>query len=103
MKAIPVQQMFVQMYNYKQSWIDLPTPQRQAFVGTVVGALGALQAQGVDVLAYAINDPETDHRAPYDFFCVYRVPHVELQRSRPASPPRAGTTTSSKSTSAAQH
>lgn len=31
--------------------------------------------------AYAVTDPETHHRAPYDFFCVYRVPHVELQRA----------------------
>ena len=81
MKDIPVQQMFVEMYNYKQSWIDLPSPQRKAFVGTLASALGALQTQGVEVLAYAINDPETDQRAPYDFFCVYRVPHVELQRA----------------------
>src|ERR1700752_3534471 len=27
-----------------------------------------------------MNSPQTDHRAPYDFFCVYRVPNVEVQR-----------------------
>src|SRR5260370_15178620 len=27
-----------------------------------------------------MNSPDTDRRAPYDFFCVYRVPNVEFQR-----------------------
>ncbi|BBY25115.1 haloalkane dehalogenase [Mycobacterium stomatepiae] len=76
-----MQQIFVEMYNYKQSWIDLPPAQREAFAGTLAGALGALQAQGVEIVAYAVNDPATDHRAPYDFFCVYRVPEVGLQRN----------------------
>lgn len=31
-------------------------------------------------MAYAINDPATDQRAPYDFFCVYQVPSAGLQR-----------------------
>lgn len=69
------------MYNYKQSWIDLAVPERMAFVGALAGARAALQTQGVEILAYAVNDPDTDHRAPYDFFCVYRVPEVGLQRA----------------------
>jgi len=39
-----------------------------------------LKSAGVDILAYGLNSPETDRRAPYDFFCVYRVPNVEFQR-----------------------
>jgi hypothetical protein len=27
-----------------------------------------------------MNSPDTDRRAPHDFFCVYRVPNVEFQR-----------------------
>jgi haloalkane dehalogenase len=76
-----MQQIFVEMYNYKQDWIDLGVPERRTFVATLTSALGELQAAGVEVLGYAVNDPATDHRAPYDFFCVYRVPEVGLQRS----------------------
>ena len=75
-----MQQIFVEMYNYKQKWIKLSTPERRTFVETLGRALAELEAQGVEVLTYAVNDPDTDHRAPYDFFCVYRVPEVGLQR-----------------------
>ena len=76
-----MQQMFVEMYNYKQKWIELSVPEREAFMRTLASALGELQAAGVEVLAYAVNDPATDHRAPYDFFCVYGVPEIGLQRT----------------------
>lgn len=75
-----MQQIFVELYNYRQPWVVLSIPERESFVGTLAGALAALQAQGVEVLAYGVNDPDTDHRAPYDFFCVYQVPDAGLQR-----------------------
>ncbi len=75
-----MQQIFIELYNYRQEWSDLSIPDREAFVGTLSGALAGLQAQGVEVLAYGVNEPDTAHRAPYDFFCVYRVPDIRLQR-----------------------
>ena len=71
-ERLDMQQIFVEMYNYKQAWIDLNAPERTQFVASVVNTLGELQEQGVEVLAYAVNDPATDQRAPYDFFCVDR-------------------------------
>jgi hypothetical protein len=32
------------------------------------------------LIAYGKNSRETDRRAPYDFFCVYRVPSAEFER-----------------------
>ncbi|MDV3128360.1 hypothetical protein M1247_25840 [Mycobacterium sp. 21AC1] len=75
-----MQQLFVEMYSYKQKWIELSVPEREAFVGTVLDVLAGLQTEGVEILGYAVNDPVTDRRAPYDFFCVYRVPDADLQR-----------------------
>jgi haloalkane dehalogenase len=39
----------------------------------------------VEVIGYGANDPDTDHRAPYDFFSVYRVPDTVTQREFEAS------------------
>jgi haloalkane dehalogenase len=75
-----VQQIFVELYKYRQEWIDLGVAERRSFVGQLAGALVGLQAQGVEVLGYGVNDPDTDHRAPYDFFSVYRVPDAQIQR-----------------------
>lgn len=85
-----MQQLFVEMYNYKQSWIELAPGARQGFVATLADALVALKDQGVEILGYAVNDRDTDHRAPYDFFCVYRVPDVTVQRAFEASVAASG-------------
>lgn len=75
-----MQQIFVELYNYRPEWSGLSIAEREAFVGSLAGALGRFRDQGVEVVAYGVNDLDTDRRAPYDFFCVYRVPDVRLQR-----------------------
>ena len=75
-----MQQVFIELYNYKASWRALPEHERAEFVGKVVEAVGGLRSAGVDVVGYGINARATDRRAPYDFFCVYRVPSAEFQR-----------------------
>lgn len=75
-----MQQIFVELYNYTHAWRQETRDAREAFVAQIFGALEQLAGHGVEVLAYAVNDPATDRRAPYDFFCVYRVPDAAFQR-----------------------
>src|SRR6266516_2320335 len=75
-----MQQVFIELYNYRPAWAKCPESERTDFAKKVVEAVKGLKSAGVDVVAYGMNSPETDRRAPYDFFCVYRVPNVELQR-----------------------
>jgi len=58
----------------------MPGKRENRFREEIVEAVKGLKSAGVDVVAYGMNSPETDRRAPYDFFCVYRVPNVEFQR-----------------------
>ncbi|XUL93934.1 DUF6616 family protein [Streptomyces galilaeus] len=73
-------QVFVELYNYRPEWSALDEEQRSGVVFGVMNALTDLQKQGVEIIGYGSNDPGTDRRAPYDFFCVYRVPDVAAQR-----------------------
>ena len=73
-------QLFVEMYNYKDRWRETAPAERQRFVEGVMGAIGALPEREVEVIGYATNDPGTDRRAPYDFFCVYRAVNLDAQR-----------------------
>ncbi len=75
-----MQQIFVELYNYRPAWLSLSEAERRAFADGILGAVGGLADQGVEVLGWGTNDPATDHRAPYDFFCAYRVPSAEFQR-----------------------
>ena len=69
-----MQQIFIELYNYRPAWDKCPESERTDFAKKIVAAVKGLKSAGVDV------SPDTDRRAPYDFFCVYRVPNVELQR-----------------------
>jgi haloalkane dehalogenase len=75
-----MQQLFIELYNYKQSWGECSADVRKAFAAGVTEAVGQLRSAGVEVIAYGSNSMQTDRRAPYDFFCVYRVPSSESQR-----------------------
>lgn len=75
-----MQQIFVELYSYRPSWLALSEAQRRDFTDGILGAVEGLTGQGVEVLGWGMNDPATDRRAPYDFFCVYRVPSAEFQR-----------------------
>ena len=75
-----MQQIFIELYNYRPAWANCSESKRTDFAKKVVEAVKGLKSAGVDVVGYGMNAPQTDHRAPYDFFCVYRVPNVEVQR-----------------------
>lgn len=75
-----MQQIFVELYNYGPAWGKCSKNERTEFVKKVIESVNGLKSAGVDVIAYGKNSHKTDRRAPYDFFCVYRVPSAELQR-----------------------
>lgn len=71
-------QLFVELYNYKPTWRELPAAERQAFVMTLAENMPVIEQMGVEILGYGVNDPATPMRAPYDFFSMYRVPNAEV-------------------------
>lgn len=75
-----MQQIFIELYNYGPAWAKCSEYERADFIKKIIASVDGMKAAGVDVIAYGKNAGETDHRAPYDFFCVYRVPSVEFQR-----------------------
>jgi hypothetical protein len=79
-KAAFAQQIFVELYNYGPAWAKCSETERGDFAKKIIDAVSGMKAAGIDVIAYGKNVLETDRRAPYDFFCVYRVPNAEFQR-----------------------
>jgi haloalkane dehalogenase len=74
-------QIFIELYSYRPAWIALDQIERERFSGGVQAALAELGSKGVEVIGWGFNDLEADRRAPYDFFCIYRVPSFEFQRA----------------------
>lgn len=75
-----MQQIFIELFSYKDSWLNLPEEQREAYRQGVLEAIAGQVAQGLDVISWGFNDHATDRRAPYDFYCVYRTPSADYQR-----------------------
>jgi hypothetical protein len=76
-----MQQIFVELYNYGPAWHALPADKRRSYTDIVLKEVEGLAQHGIQVIGWGMNDPNTDRRAPFDFFCVYRVPSVEFQRA----------------------
>ena len=76
-----VNQLFVELYNYKDAWRETSSEQRHQFVEGVMQSIGTLADSGIEILGCAHNDLATDRRAPYDFFCVYRVADQQAQKT----------------------
>ena len=66
-------QLIVEMFNYRDAWTEISSEDRQRFVEGVMQGIGKMSPADVEIIGYAHNLPSTDRRAPYDFFCVYRV------------------------------
>ncbi|TDF39248.1 hypothetical protein EYS14_06900 [Alteromonadaceae bacterium M269] len=73
-------QIYIELYSYKQAWVDLPSEDRQRFVSVVENAIAEIEKAGVKVIGFGLNDTNTDRRAAYDFFCVYEMPSAEFAR-----------------------
>ncbi|HWU63935.1 MAG TPA: DUF6616 family protein [Ensifer sp.] len=83
-------QIFVELYNYRAGWKELSATDRKAFADKVANEVSGLAQHGVEVVAWGMNDRATAHRAPYDFFCVYKVPSAEFQRGFDAAVEASG-------------
>lgn len=74
-------QLYIELYNYTPAWLDLPEGDRQDFAAVVENAVVEMEKEGVMVIGFGFNDPNTDRRAPYDFFCVYTMPTTDFART----------------------
>jgi Family of unknown function (DUF6616) len=77
-KTMP--QIFIELYSYKDTWSSLAQSARTDFVEKVKQEIEGLKPLGVELIAFGFNHTNTDRRAPYDFFCVYKVPSAEFCR-----------------------
>ncbi|PEQ10513.1 hypothetical protein B2G71_22065 [Novosphingobium sp. PC22D] len=69
-----MQQIFIELWSYKQAWHDLGEAGRADYVAKLGPAIADVLALGIEVIAWGHNRQDVDMRVDYDFFAVYRVP-----------------------------
>lgn len=82
-----MQQVFVELYKYNDAWRATTPAERAGFVRNISGSLSQLTRGGVEVIAFAVNDPGTDRRAPYVFFCRLAVLMAKAALAEPTAQP----------------
>ena len=70
--------IYVELWKFRQSWLDLSKEQREAWMNELIAGIGGLLEAGVESLAFAFNDSDTPHSSGYDYVAVWRMPNKEL-------------------------
>ncbi|MCO5945712.1 DUF6616 family protein [Mucilaginibacter flavidus] len=72
---------YIEAWNAKQAWLDLDQQQRGEYISQLGPAIQQLTEQGVEIITWGVNDPDTDKRLPFDFFAVWTFPSDEMAKS----------------------
>lgn len=67
--------VYVELWNAKQTWLDMSRSEREAFVSAVKENIGGLADAGVELLHFSILDEDVPHRAEYRYLAVWSMPN----------------------------
>src|SRR4051812_5963471 len=63
--------LYIEVWNARPSWGELPAAERERFFGVVGQQIGAEIDAGCELVAVARNDGDTPHDAGYAFMAVW--------------------------------
>lgn len=70
--------IYVELWKFRQAWLDLSVDERRAFMDNIGSQIQNLLDEGVESLAFAYNDDETPHPSGYDYIAVWKIPNKDL-------------------------
>ena len=80
----------IELWTPKQSWLDLSSEEREAYVGSIVPIMQKHAEMGITTRAMASNDGDTDNRAPYRYFSIIEAPDEAAAKTFEADVRAAG-------------
>lgn len=70
--------LYVELWKARPAWQALPPRDRDAFISGIGPTIQRLIEAGVELVGFAFNDPQTTHRADYDYLAVWKMPTAAL-------------------------
>jgi hypothetical protein len=70
--------LYLELWKPRDGWRALSQEARDAFVAGIGPAIAELTAAGVELVGFAKNDTDTEHRADYVYLAAWRMPSREL-------------------------
>jgi hypothetical protein len=66
--------IFVELWNARPEWLALSDEERGNYMQQVGAGMGELAKAGIEVVTWAVNDPDTSHRCGYEYLAVWKMP-----------------------------
>jgi hypothetical protein len=70
--------IYVELWKPRAAWHALGAAERRTFVDGIGPSVGQLTDDGIELVGFAVNDDDTEHRADYPWIAVWRMPTREL-------------------------
>lgn len=70
--------LFLELWKPRQAWLDLSTDERQEYIESIGPGIGGLLEQGVELVGIGTIDSDTDQRADYEYWAVWKLPSEEM-------------------------
>lgn len=66
--------LFLEMWKPKQQWLEMSREERAEYIEGIGPSIEGLLEAGVELVGIGLNDEDTDQRADYGFWAVWRMP-----------------------------
>ena len=66
--------LYLELWSARDEWMNLSTAERKDYFERVSEAVADLTKSGSGPVAFALNDPDTYHRANYEYLCLWHMP-----------------------------
>lgn len=72
--------LFLEMWKPKRAWLELSEAKRAEYIEGIGPSIEGLREAGVELVGIGTNDADTDRRAEYGFWAVWRMPEELVER-----------------------
>ena len=70
--------LYLELWKAKPAWRALSPEEREAYGAELGPAISQLLEAGVELVGFALNDEDTEHRADYTYLALWKMPSKEL-------------------------
>jgi hypothetical protein len=70
--------LFAECWKARPEWLALTPEARGAYMTQLGAGIGELMKAGAEIISWSMNDPDTSHRSPFDYFAVWQFPDKEF-------------------------
>lgn len=73
--------LFLELWKPKKAWLSLTVEERRDYIESINPSIRKLMGEGIELVGIGTIDGDTDQRADYEYWAVWKIPSDELVRT----------------------